>query len=225
MRETPEQPAIAQRIALWADRLRDMSASGLYHSDNLYDRERYRQLQDLAIEMLAVATGEAPAALEPLRASVFSRPAPFPTCDAAIINDAGEVLLIQRADNRKWALPGGATETGETPAEAATREALEETGVRGEPVLLIGVYDSRLRGSASRHHLYQLVFLCRLCAGQAPETPSHAHEVLASDWFAEDALPADLDPGHIRPIRDAFRAWHGEQRAIFDPITRINGDA
>ena len=225
MRERSAQPAIAQRIALWADRLRDMSAMGLQFSDNIYDRERYRQLQDLAIEMLAAATGELPSDFEPLRAPIFSHPMPFPTCDAAILNDAGEVLLIQRADNRRWALPGGATETGETPAEAAAREALEETGVRGEPVLLVGVYDSRLRGSASRHHLYQLTFLCRPCAGQAPEIPSHAHEVLARGWFAEDALPADLDPGHVRPIRDAFRAWHGEQRAYFDRITGANSNA
>jgi ADP-ribose pyrophosphatase YjhB (NUDIX family) len=225
MNEAAEQPAIAQRIALWADRLRDISAMGLHYSESIYDRERYRQLQDLAIEMLAVATGESPSDFEPLRAPIFSHPTPFTGCEAAIVNDTGELLLIQRADNRKWALPGGAAEVGETPAEAAVREALEESGVRGEPILLVGAYDSRLRSAAWRHHLYQLVFLCRPCAGQAPAAPSHAHEVLASSWFAEDALPADLDPGHVRPIRDAFRAWHGEQRAIFDPITRVNDDA
>ena len=60
MRESHEQPANAQRIALWADRLRDISALGLHFSESIYDRERYRQLQNLAIEMLAVATGELP---------------------------------------------------------------------------------------------------------------------------------------------------------------------
>jgi ADP-ribose pyrophosphatase YjhB (NUDIX family) len=225
MREPPAQPAIAQRIALWADRLRDISGMGLYFATDRYDRERYRQLQDLAIEMLAAATGELLDDFEPLRAPIFSHPTPFTGCDAAIVNDAGELLLIQRADNRRWALPGGAAEVGETPAEAATREALEESGVRGEPVLLIGAYDSRLRNTAARHHIYQLAFLCRPCAGQATETPSHANEVLATGWFAENTLPADLDPGHVRPIRDAFRAWHGEQRAVFDSLGGANGDA
>ncbi|HEU5434683.1 MAG TPA: hypothetical protein VFU81_23615, partial [Thermomicrobiales bacterium] len=89
----------------------------------------------------------------------------------------------------------------------------------------VGAYDSRLRSAAWRHHLYQFVFLCQPRAGQTPETPSHAHEVLASGWFAEDALPSDLDPGHVRPIHDAFRAWHGEQRAIFDPIGEAHDDA
>jgi ADP-ribose pyrophosphatase YjhB (NUDIX family) len=225
MRESHEQPAIAQRIALWADRLRDISGMGLHYSESIYDRERYRQLQDLAIEMLAAATGEMPENFEPLRAPIFSHPTPFTGCEAAIVNDADELLLIQRADNRKWALPGGVAEVGETPAEAAVREALEESGVRGEPILLVGAYDSRLRSAAWRHHLYQFVFLCRPRAGQASETPSHAHEVLASGWFAEEALPAGLDPGHVRPIRDAFSAWHGEQRACFDHLTEGNGNA
>lgn len=43
-----------------------------------------------------------------------------------------------------------------------------------------------------------------------------AQEVLGIAWFAEHALPQDLDPGHARRIPAAFRAWHGEQSAYFD---------
>lgn len=207
----------AQQLALWADRLRDISALGLRFSQNIYDQEHYQAIQNIALEMFALATGAPLADLEALRSSIMARPTPLTTGDAAIINEAGEILLIRRADNQKWAMPGGAMAVGETPAGAVVREALEETGVSCEPLALVGVYDSRYCGSLTPHHLYHFVFLCRpLNDGQAVEPPSHAHEVLATAWFAENALPDDLDPGHVSRIPDAFRAWRGHERAFFD---------
>jgi ADP-ribose pyrophosphatase YjhB (NUDIX family) len=205
-----------QQIALWADKLRDISAFGLRFSESVYDRERYQAIQDMAMTMLAAATDEPVEKLEPLRATVFSRPTPFSVGDAAVINDDGEILLIRRADNHKWAMPGGALEVGETPAQGVVREAFEETGVRCEPVALIGVFDSRLCGSETRHHLYHMLFLCRPCDNQEPSKPSHAHEVLGAQWFAEDRLPDDIDRGHISRIPEAFRVWRHKTPAFFD---------
>jgi ADP-ribose pyrophosphatase YjhB (NUDIX family) len=154
--------------------------------------------------------------MEPLRSTVLSRPTPFAVGDAAVINGAGEILLIRRADNGRWAMPGGALAVGETPAQGVVREALEETGVRAEAVQLVGVYDSRLCGSVTAHHLYQFVFLCKPLSGGSSEPASHAQEVLDTGWFAEEALPDDLDPGHLSRIPDAFRAWRGKALAYFD---------
>jgi len=206
----------AEQIALWADRLRDISAMGLHFSKNIYDQAHYRAVQDIAMEMLTLATGESLEQLEPLRASVFSRPTPLAVGDAAVIDDRGRILLIQRADNGKWAMPGGALEVGETPAEGVLREALEETGVHCRAVSLIGVFDSRFCGSASRHHLYHFTFLCQPLNHREIERPSHAHEVLDVGWFPEDGLPEDIDPGHVSRIPEAFRVWHGDGRAFFD---------
>jgi ADP-ribose pyrophosphatase YjhB (NUDIX family) len=208
----------AQSIALWADELRDISATGLMFSQNIYDREHYQRIQDIALEMLALAADEPLEHIEPLRAPIFSRPTPLSAGQAAIIDEAGQILLIQRADNQRWAMPGGAMAVGETPAQAVTREALEETGVRCEPVALVGVYDNRRYGSASRHHLYNFVFLCRpLDGGRAAEPPSHAIEVLDTAWFAEHELPDDvLLSAKGQRIRDAYRIWRGDRGAYFD---------
>ena len=40
-----------------------------------------------------------------------------------------EVALIQPSDRAAWSLPKGLIERGETPENAAIREALEETGL------------------------------------------------------------------------------------------------
>ena len=207
---------LAQQLALWADKLRDVSALGLHFTKNIYDRDHYKTVQDIAMAMQALATGTPLAEMEPLRAPVFSRPTPVAVGDAAVIDEEGYILLIRRADNGLWAMPGGALEVGETPAEGVVREAFEETGVRAEAVALVGVFDSRRCGTVSRHHLYQFVFLCRPTDGHAAATPSHAAETLGADWFAEDALPPDLDPGHATRIPHAYRIWHGEGRAFFD---------
>lgn len=51
-----------------------------------------------------------------------------------LVMAANLVLLLQRGEGRYlgeyWDIPGGTVETGESPAEAAVRECLEETGLR-----------------------------------------------------------------------------------------------
>ena len=67
----------AEQIALAADRLRDLAASGLKYAPTIYDRDRYAAVQQIAIELLALATGQPLAALDPLRDTVFARVTPI----------------------------------------------------------------------------------------------------------------------------------------------------
>jgi ADP-ribose pyrophosphatase YjhB (NUDIX family) len=206
----------AEKIALWADRLRDLSAMGLLFAKSGHDEIAYREVQNVAMEMLALATDEPLEKIEPLRFTIFARPTPLMTGDAAIIDNEGRILLIRRADNGLWALPGGALDVGETPAEGVQREALEETGFHGRAVSLVGVFDSRRCRSLSPHHLYHFVFLCELLEREPAQKPTHAFEVLEMAWFREEDLPEEIDPGHVSRIPQAFRVWRGDQRAFFD---------
>jgi ADP-ribose pyrophosphatase YjhB (NUDIX family) len=199
---------------LWADRLRDISAQGLQFAENNYDKTRYREIQDTAMEMYALASGETLEKLEPLRETLFTRHTPLTAGDAAVIDSAGRILLMQRTDDHKWALPAGGLEVGETPVDGVLREVFEETGVRCQAVALVGVFDSRLCGYYSRHHIYIITFLCRPIG----DIPSHfqGDETLDTGWFAEDALPEALHPGVQKRIPEAFRVWRGDQRTYFD---------
>lgn len=67
-------------------------------------------------------------------------PSDQPIAAAVIVRD-GKVLLIRRRlreGTLLWALPSGGVEAGETPADAARRESLEEVGLSVTPVGSLG---------------------------------------------------------------------------------------
>ena len=71
-------------------------------------------------------------------------------------------------------MPGGFVDVGDSPSEAAVREAVEEAGVVARVERLAGVFDTRLQPDCPPHlfHIHKLVFVGRLvdpdaapCAG------------------------------------------------------------
>jgi 8-oxo-dGTP pyrophosphatase MutT (NUDIX family) len=63
-----------------------------------------------------------------------------PAVTAVVENGDGELLMIERADNGLWALPGGAQDFGESVIDAVRREVKEETGIDVEVTGLSGIY-------------------------------------------------------------------------------------
>ena len=208
---------LGQRLRLWADELRAIANEGLHWDrENPYNLRRFERVRRIAAELFATQDARDDDLIEQLFSADPWHMAPYPCGDAAIFNARSEILLIQRTDDQLWAMPGGAFEVGEAPAEATCREAWEETGLRVDPLALVGVYDSRLCGTKSRAHLYQFVFLCR--PRDSDVQPLVSNETLDVRWYAEAALPP-LSPGHASKIADAFRYWRGEQReAVFDRV-------
>jgi len=64
----------------------------------------------------------------------------LPSASVAIRDARGCVLLARHFEGDRWVLPGGAIEPGETPADAAVREAWEETGLLVRLTRLVGVF-------------------------------------------------------------------------------------
>lgn len=215
MTRAPTISSPAEKIALWADQLRDLSAAGLEYANNAYDKKRYEIIQDMAIEMLAFATRQPLEALLPLKATTFTRMSPIVAGAAAVIDKEGKILLMRRTDNQLWAMPAGQMEVGESPAEAVVRETYEETGIRCIPKGLVGVYDSRIWDQGITHHVYKFTFWCEPQDNLRHEA-FDTLETLEIGWFREDELPNDLLPGHSKRISDAYQVRSGKMPAHFD---------
>ncbi|HXF63367.1 MAG TPA: NUDIX hydrolase N-terminal domain-containing protein [Caldilineaceae bacterium] len=216
MNETSSPNEQSARLVEIADQLRALSNNGLIWSNDPYQEERYRQILKLAAELLTLAEMRPLAEIERIFFTDLEMRTPFATVDTAVFDDAGRLLMIQRADNGLWALPGGACDVGETPAAAGAREVREETGYRIAITALLGVWDSRLCGSRGSRHLYHLLFAGGVMGG----APTLSIETLDIRWVEPDAIPWDsLEPGHAPRIRHAL-AWRANPQtpAYFDPL-------
>ncbi|MGN9908206.1 NUDIX hydrolase [Phytohabitans sp. LJ34] len=112
-----------------------------------------------------------------------------PSVNVVVISATGEILLIRRADNDNWALPGGAMDLGESLPAAAVRETLEETGVRVEVTGLVGIYtDPRhvilYTGDGEVRQEFSVVFTARPLGGE----PTPSDESREVRWVAPDAV-------------------------------------
>jgi ADP-ribose pyrophosphatase YjhB (NUDIX family) len=134
---------------------------------------------------------------------------------SALVYRGREILLMRRSDNGFWSLPGGFVEIGESVAEAARREVLEETGWTVELGRLVGVYSDpktqvvdygRKKGAGAgggdrRIHVVNLCFEARAIAPGEATTPDESLEI---GFFDPRALPEPLVPIQRVRIEDGL---------------------
>ncbi len=111
-----------------------------------------------------------------------------------LLNDKGEVFLSKRSRKSRnerghWETPGGSVEFGETLAETAKREMMEEYGVEIEIIERFPAYDHLLPDE--KQHWVATTFLAHLKSGQVPKI-MEPDKCDAIGWFALDKLPVPL---------------------------------
>jgi ADP-ribose pyrophosphatase YjhB (NUDIX family) len=129
------------------------------------------------------------------------------------ITERGEVMLIRRGiapGYNMWAQPGGFLEIDETVIEAAIRETLEETGLRVEPIRIVGIY-SRVEAA-----VVVVAYEARIVGGKPMTTP----ESLETRPFAPDQIP--WPEIAFQTSAQALRDWVMSVRpdlTLPDPVT------
>lgn len=111
-----------------------------------------------------------------------------------LLDDKPIILIERKFEPFGWAIPGGFVEVGETVAEGAKREALEETSLDVDLEILLGIYSDPKRDF--RGHT-----ACAVFVGTATGKP------VAADDAADIAL---FDPFNV-DVKLAF-----DHRKIID---------
>ncbi len=109
------------------------------------------------------------------------------------------ILLISTQSGRRWQLPKGHIEEGETPEQTAVREVREETGVTGRVVApLPGVEYWFIERGQRRVHKYVDYFLLDYVSGDPADFD--AREVSGAGWFSWDEGIAKLSFENERKV-------------------------
>ena len=222
---TERRPSVPLKTLLrWSEALSGIARTGLGFTESLYERERFEEILKVAsdIRVEADGAGDDPDYagglvqewMDTVGSGVPGYVTPKVAVGAAVGNDKGELLLIQRADSGIWLYPTGWCDVGYSAAEVVVKEVEEETGIIAEPVRLIAVLDG-LRLGFTRVPLYSLLFYCRAVGGELAPHPLETRDV---GWFTRQTLPHPL-VGSERWGEHVFAALNGERRdVLYDSV-------
>ncbi|MCH2065613.1 NUDIX domain-containing protein [Shimia sp.] len=145
-----------------------------------------------------------------LRAQVGSRPLIAVGGRVLIEDDKGRFLIIQRADDGLWGLPGGSMELGETLLDVVHREAKEEANATIRDVTVFGLSSDPEIESHTYPNGDQIQSVSLLVHGflaQKAVMPDQ-RETVAIDFVA----PEEIDMARfVLPERRTFALWWAYQ--------------
>ena len=187
------------------DQIQAIARNGLHYTSNLYDRERYEQLMELATKTYSQLLGLPDEQLRTRFLNEVGYITPKVGANAAIFNPDGEILLMDRVDGSGWCLPCGWVEPNEKPVEATVREVYEETGLKVENKQLVGIFTRMPGAKNGPHTMIAIVHLCEVVGGELTLSP----EGIALRYWPINRVQ-NWHAAHERYARAAHKIWKSE---------------
>jgi 8-oxo-dGTP pyrophosphatase MutT (NUDIX family) len=130
------------------------------------------------------------------------------------------ILLISTQKGRRWQLPRGHIEDGETPEQTAVREVREETGVTGRVVAALPEVEYwYVEKGTLRVHKRVVFFLLDYESGDAADFD--ASEVAGAGWFGWDEGLAKLSFENERRVAELARALAGSLQPAVPAVPAV----
>ena len=108
----------------WAVKLQAIAQAGLTYGKDVYDRERYEQIRDIAAEMISLHSGISKEKVVDLFCGETGYQTPKLDTRAAVFQD-GKILLVKE-NNGTWSLPGGWVDVDVSVHDNIIKEVKEE---------------------------------------------------------------------------------------------------
>ena len=182
-------------------RLLALSQTGLHFTAEEYDRERYREIGDIATRLLELQSNVAADAVRQAWFVEDGYATPKVDVRGAIFRD-NRVLLVRERVDGKWTVPGGWADVNDSPSSAILKEIEQESGFTARVLKLAAIYDRNKRNHpAYLFHSWKLFFVCEITGGEARTS----YETTGVEFFPLDALP-ELSTG--RSNAEQIRRMH-----------------
>ena len=198
-------------------RLQAMASAGLTYSKDKFDIERYKEIIDIAADLLEHEMEPGVMDKDEIR-ELFEENDGYPTpkCELRLtaFDDEDRILMVKDYDG-KWTVPGGWCEYDHTLRENAVKEVIEESGIKVEPIRLVAVLDhKRNNNPKSFFCAYKFLILCKPLGGSFEPNI----ETTDARYFALDELPEYNDHKiNLEQIRLCLKAKYSEHwECVFD---------
>lgn len=179
-----------------AKRLQAIAATGVHFTADVFDRERFAEIGEIATNMLA-RLGEVP--VERIAGLVSTAAGGYATPKVDVrgaVFEGDRILLVREQSDGRWTLPGGFADVGRSAAENIVKEVEEEAGLRVVADCLYAVrHKAKPPYEPDARDFYKLFFLCRRLDDAAPHASGETDAVA---FFRPDALPP-LSLGRVTP--------------------------
>lgn len=143
--------------------------------------------------------------LKDLRQKIGHKPITIPHSVVIVMNQNGEILFEERADDGYYDFPGGAKEPGESGYEAAKRELYEETGLIADNLTLLKVYEGDITyyKYSNGDEIYGIdsVYICDKYHG---ELKPQKEEVKDLRFYNANNLPKKMSIRNQQIIKDLY---------------------
>lgn len=175
---------MSDRIVEWAKELQSLAQAGLFYGRDIYDKERYQRIREIAAEMMAARTDIPLEKMAGLFCGDVGYQTPKVDTRAAIFSE-GKILLVHE-NSGTWSVPGGWCEYNMSPAENAVKETKEEAGLDVVVEKVISVQDRDKHNQPPyAYGVVKIFYQCKAIGGSF--TPNI--ETSGCKYFSPDELP------------------------------------
>lgn len=190
----------------WAVELQSLAQAGLYYGKDIFDKERYERIRDIASEMVAFKTDIPSDKVKDLFCCETGYQTPKLDSRAAIFK--GDKILLVQEKNGRWSLPGGWVDVNISVKENVIKEVKEEAGFDVTADMVIAVQDREKHNlPVYAYKVCKIFVLCSVIGGEFEENS----ETVQSDYFGIDELPElSLEKNNEEQIKMCFDAYYSD---------------
>lgn len=190
-------------------RIQALAEIGLHYCETPYDKERYEELQEISLQLLAQITDVPIKKIVPVIEEKNGYKTPKVDVRAVVFNENDEILLIQEKVDNCWAMPGGWSDISFSPGEVAEKECFEEAGLKVKATRLLAIMDKQKQNMPPAfEYVYKIFLLCE----KLDNNISIGSETINVGWFRENEIPElSLPRNTNEQIKMMFQYHRGEK--------------